>query len=563
MMNFARLIPFFAAVALTAQIQSMRGKFGQPPVVGQQQVPSGKASIEGTVVNQLTREPIKKASVTLNGMASLTAVTDASGHFGFKELAAGQYLLGAQSRDYPVSVSRVDLAARQTIKLSAEEQSTGVTLALVPAASIAGRVVDEEGSPLANCSVRGMQFQTAMLVARGSAATNEKGEYRIASLAGGKYYVQVQCRQTMQLPHAFIRRGENADVPLQVYPMLFYPGSPDTQGATRVTASPGAEVSGIDFRLNPVSGLSLRGRVAFPDGDLSQRQIQLMLESSLPSQRMFSRMGARVDPQTGEFRFQRVLPGSYQLTATTTGEGRPYYGQLAVEVGATQPEPVSLTLAATPALSGVVTLDADLKAPLESMHVMLNSEDGRQYGMPSNAQVQKDGTFLLTGFLPGRWRIYVNGGPGYIKSIALNEQRVSGFILDLAQGVAGPLRIVMSNSYGQVEGTVSDVGSETGQVWVLLWPSDAGMQNSGRERSAAAQTGGRFTSGGIVPGQYRACAMAVAEPWPVLQNARLLKAMESRCSEFEIAAEEHKTVQIPFLPAKDLQSLAEAAENDQ
>ncbi len=562
-MSAARLISFFAAMALTAQIHFDRRQGGQPVQPPTPQMPTGKASIEGTVINQLTREPIKKVSVMLNGMASLTAVTDASGHFAFKDLAAGQYMLAAaQSRDYPGSISRIDFAARQTIKLSADEQNTGVTLSLVPAASIAGRVVDEEGSPLANCGVLAMQFQTSVLVARGSTSTNEKGEYRMATLPAGKYYVQAQCRQSTQMPHAFIRRGEQADVPLQVYPMLLYPGTRETQGATRITAAPGTQVSGIDFRMSPVSGLSLRGRVVFPDGDLAARPIQLMLESSVPSQRVSSRMSARVDPQTGEFRFQRVLPGSYQLTAITMGEGHPYYGQLAVEVGATQPEPVSLTLAATPSLSGVITLDNDLKVPFESMRVMLNSVDGMQYGMPSNSQVQKDGTFLLTGFFPGRWRLFVNGGPGYIKSIALNEQRVSGPILDLPQGVAGPLKVVLSNSYAQLDGTLSDAPSETGPVWGLLWPVDAGMQNSGLERSARVD-GGHFATAGIVPGQYRACAIAVAEPWPVLQNPRMLKAMESRCTTLEIAAGEHKTIQIPFLPVKDLQSLADAAENDQ
>ena len=559
-MRTALLISFFALSALTAQIQFNRRQIGSPQ---QPQMPTGKASIEGTVVNQLTREPIKKASVTLNGMASLTAVTDASGHFAFKELAAGQYMLGAQSREFPVSRSRVDLAARQTVKLAAEEQMSGVTLSLIPAASIGGRVVDEEGSPLANCSVRGMQFDNLMLGAQGSTSTNEKGEYRLGSLAAGKYYVQVQCRQAMPFPHAFIRRGESTDVPLQVYPMLFYPGNADTQGATRVTASPGTEVSGIDFRMTPVSGLSLRGRVIFPDGDFSQRQIQLMLESSLSSQRMFSRNGARVDPQTGEFRFQRVLPGSYRLTAMTTGEGRPYYGQIAVEVGATQPEPVSLTLAAAPALSGVVLLDNDLKAPFESIHVMLNSADGSQYGMPSNSQVQKDGTFLLTGFLPGRWRLNVNGAPGFIKSISLNDQPVVGPVLDLPRGVAGPLKIVLSNSFAQLDGTVSDVAAEASPVWGLLWPSDAQMQRAGLARSFQVDAGRHFTMGGIAPGQYRACAIATGEPWLVLQNPRMLKAIESRCTAIEIAAGEHKAVQIPFLPVKDLQNLAEAAENDQ
>jgi len=59
-----------------------------------------QGSIEGTVTNSVTGEPIKKAMVTLGGVelsvgSPSTAMTDASGHFHFENVRPGDYKLFA------------------------------------------------------------------------------------------------------------------------------------------------------------------------------------------------------------------------------------------------------------------------------------------------------------------------------------------------------------------------------------------------------------------------------------------------------------------------------------
>jgi len=122
----------------------------QMPVA--QASPVGQASIEGSVVNELKREPIKKAQVMLNGATYRTAVTGAFGNFVFKQLPAGQYSLQATATDF--SGLRPGLGPpRLSITVSTDEHKADVVLSLVPGAAIAGRVVDEDGTPMANCSV--------------------------------------------------------------------------------------------------------------------------------------------------------------------------------------------------------------------------------------------------------------------------------------------------------------------------------------------------------------------------------------------------------------------------
>lgn len=69
-------------IALGAQILSTR-----PP-----DAPTGNGSIEGTVVNAMTQEPVRQAQVN-NSANAPQAVTDSTGRFAFRNLAPGTYML--------------------------------------------------------------------------------------------------------------------------------------------------------------------------------------------------------------------------------------------------------------------------------------------------------------------------------------------------------------------------------------------------------------------------------------------------------------------------------------
>jgi len=63
--------------------------------------PDDKCSVEGTVLNSATGEPVKKARVTLAPIAPRTdayaATTDASGHFLIDEVDTGRFTLTASA----------------------------------------------------------------------------------------------------------------------------------------------------------------------------------------------------------------------------------------------------------------------------------------------------------------------------------------------------------------------------------------------------------------------------------------------------------------------------------
>jgi hypothetical protein len=101
-----------------------------------------EGSIEGTVINGVTKEPVRKAQVTIVPGNVPEAITDANGHFIFRKLASGTYSLLAQHPEYPLMVSGMAAASPLSVTLGPQEKKSDLVMALIPGASISGRVMD-------------------------------------------------------------------------------------------------------------------------------------------------------------------------------------------------------------------------------------------------------------------------------------------------------------------------------------------------------------------------------------------------------------------------------------
>jgi len=98
---------------------------------------------------------VKKATVMLNGKVSLNAVTDASGHFAFRQLPAGQYEMEVRSERYHQCWGRFRSSQSLACHITcAEEREAGHWLVAHPGASVRGRIVDEDGNPMPRCNVK-------------------------------------------------------------------------------------------------------------------------------------------------------------------------------------------------------------------------------------------------------------------------------------------------------------------------------------------------------------------------------------------------------------------------
>lgn len=534
-------------VSVTAQVQFSPAQ--RPSLPPQEQ--TGKASVEGSVLDAITREPVKKASVMLNGRVGLSAVTDASGHFAFRQLPAGQYTIGVRSERYPQMQGPLDAGQPLAISLTDEEQKRDIGLTLTPGASVRGHILDEDGNPMPRCNVTAMQFRDMgtgrTLQQVGSSQSDDKGEYRTSNIPRGKYYVQARCSQTVPLPHAFVRRTSPMDVPTLTYAPLFYPSAADLAGAAKVEASPGADISGIDFQMVPARGVTVRGHV----GSAPDHNMQLTLAPRDPVGRELRTQWARVNAATGEFQIPNVLPGSYELVAIASTEGRSYFAKVSVEVGAAPLDPIELVLAAAPAISGSLSIEGDTtKTPMNNLRVMMNPIEGGRgmIGPPPPAEVQSDGTFIFNSVMPGHWRLFVNGVPGYVKSVMQGDREVSPWDLEIGSS-AVQLKVVVGTKFTQAELGLSAPAAGNEPISAILWSASG---DPGFQQRPISQTPSTIS---VPPGRYYACAFATAQPWMLMQNVALRKSLESRCETVDAPEGGSVRVQLPVIPAAELKQL--------
>jgi hypothetical protein len=519
--------------------------------------PNPEGSIEGTVINEVTREPIRKAQVVAGSTANVPpAVTDSNGRFAFRNLATGTYWLQAQHPEFPQAMSGLTASSPVTVDLAHDEQKRDVVISLAPGSSISGRILNEDRKPVTGCYAQALQFAPGQsgnrLYGPRGASSDDRGEYRIYGLTQGHYYVSVQCNATVPVAHPFVRRGSDVDVPQQRYATEFYPDSPDFSSAARMLVAAGADVRGIDFHLHATTTINVRGRLT-GDPEALSRNPRVELLPRDPSLSNLVRYAAASDAQTGVFRIQAVPAGAYTLVATAQDAGLVYQAKapLDIEVGAPQ-RLIELPLNPAAVISGSIEIESDAPAPLENLRVSLTPVDSDILGQSPNAKVDKDGTFSLSAVLAGRWRLDLAGLNGYVKSLSLGGQEVSPNAFDVLPGANGAMRIVVGTKMAQVEGTVS--GSQSNAAYdplVIMASEDADGTTQAQVRTMPIQNG-RFSFAALAPGHYRLYAVAAAAAGALQQNPRVLKAMETRGTRVELAAGGRATVQVEIISMEEL-----------
>jgi hypothetical protein len=248
---------------------------------------SGTAALSGVVVNDVTGQPLRRAVVTLSssdGAVRLTAVTDDTGTFTFRNLPDDRYTLGAAKPAY-VSVSHGSSRPGRPgspIALAPGQQRTGVVLRLPPGAILTGTVRNRAGEavPDARIQVLRQSFgydsgepSLSPVRTAGSPlgqATDNRGAYRIFGLPADDYFIVVtmgigvgrgsELRETTAAEVEWAARqmqspGSLGAAPLTPapepgrivdYAPVFYPGAPTQAGAAMVR-SRRRERGGVTF----------------------------------------------------------------------------------------------------------------------------------------------------------------------------------------------------------------------------------------------------------------------------------------------------------------------------
>ncbi len=214
---------------------------------------------------------------------------------------------------------------------------------------------------------------------------------------------------------------------------------------------------------------------------------------------------------------------------------------------------MELPLIPASVFSGLVEVEGGRQAP-ENVRIVLTPLDAGNAGPAPEAKMEKDGTFSISGMLPGRWRLELGGVTGYLKSLSVGGQEVSAAAFTIVPGAGGEMRIVMGTKMAQLEGSVDGIRpEEAGGAWIVLVPEDANTIAVGSLRNASADRAGRFHMSGLAPGRYRLYALASAAAWTALrQNPRVLQVIALRGKSVDLEAGGRATVQVSVMPVEEL-----------
>ena len=298
-----RLATILAALTLVAILLRAQGLASKP------------GSVEGTVVNFATGEPIRKASVRLDSQPApggrahnLKTQSDASGRFHFDSVEPGlYYAVGAQRDGYVDPQARYALPA--PFQVAEEQHVSGISVKLVPLAVLSGHVQDEDGTPIASAGVVVLRYSyesgRRRLVLAAQEQTNDLGEFEILNLAPGRYYLEVAPPRSRNIPTRtrWVR-------PEEAYPINFYPNVRQISEATPIDVAPDAHVGNLDFHLRKVPAYHIRGRVDGQTGGQPQTLDQLMVETPGTRSGGIYQMGLQAD---GSFDIPGVANGSYDV----------------------------------------------------------------------------------------------------------------------------------------------------------------------------------------------------------------------------------------------------------
>jgi hypothetical protein len=220
-------------------------------------------------------------------------------------------------------------------------------------------------------------------------------------------------------------------------------------------------------------------------------------------------------------------------------------GRRFVEIVNRDLEGVDLTFEPPAEISGVMKTAGAVGIVLASQRVDLQPVEP---GPPQfTGQVAADGTFTIRNILPDLYKIRINSpGNAYPTSVKLGDRELPGRQIDLREGRAGALTIVVSRESGRIDGTVmGDDGAPAAQVNVTLVPDQSKLDWSDRFRNVLTDLQGRFSFTYVIPEHYQVFAWKDA-PRGAPQDPAFRKPFEK--SGVAVDVEVNKTLNLQLKP---------------
>jgi hypothetical protein len=564
-----RLICAFAAAFSARAFQAPAAPVAVP----------AKGAIEGQVVNGRTGAPLKRAMVRVTGSVPqapgvanaaqggrggppvrpviVNKETDEQGRFAIANLEPGKYRVTAErqgflrqswgARKYSGGSTQVLVGDGQTVKQ--------IDFRLMPQGVITGKVLDEDGEPMAGVQVRAQRtfLRNGLRVSStiANATTSDIGEYRLPELKPGRYSVMAAPRSRPDGMGMGPGGGPSSMEPLpanpeMVYAATYYPSTPDAATAVPVDVGEGGEVPQVDIRLVKTRVFRVRGKVVgMPEGAGRRGGGGGMTPVTL-TPRGGSRGGegmlmGQARGAEGVFEIRNVPPGQYTAHTQAQAAGAQYVAIASVDVIGSHADGVVLRMATGGDVQGSVKV-VDGTPAVTNLQVSLRPVGFG--GQAPRVRVAEDLKFTLKSVPPVNYAVSVSGYPDtcYVKSIQYGGADVPPEGVAMTSG--GVIEVVLSAAAGTVDVIVTAGDNKAGSgAQVAL------MKDGALESVRTADESGMLSLKGLKPGSYRVVAWEDVDP-ELLWDPDYVKRFENEGKSVKVEASGHEAIQLKAIPAQ-------------
>jgi hypothetical protein len=502
--------------------------------------------IEGTVINIQNSRTIPRATVTLlhlKGTGSKSQRADGRGHFLFSNVEPGIYRLMADRAGFFSDDRKREY--QPIFEVAAGEHVKDIPVRLIPSALVSGKVRDEYNDPVQDAEIRVLAVQTRLgqqyLRVAGKAMTDDRGEYRIAGLHPGKYYLVVEDKSKplatltsiIESVNALSKMKDEKGRPLRVdmpgvpdppytYAPLFYPDTTDFRQAQSLKLNPGDEMA-ADFLLISAPVVSIRGKVV--NGMTGQTANSATVAAFWTNYVEGGGIPALI-VVGGSFEVRGIAPGTYTLRATFKEDQRVFYGEQTIEIGDRGAQNVQITALPDFVATGHVRLEGltekPRKASIEFVGEGLMPRVRTSTAPPDlvfEAQLRPD----------RRYHAMVRNLPQdyYLKSVTISQHELAPDNV-VVNGLRGDLEFILSPAGGHIEGVLTNSRNEPTRGSILLIPDVPEPGPPDLFRRTSADSKGNFMFRGVAPGSYRMLAVENFSLEDEINDPDFLRAIANR-----------------------------------
>lgn len=562
----------------------------QPPAERPQRdarptVPAGTASIAGRIVATDTGRPLKRARVVVAGGASgdavrpYTATTDDQGRYKVSALPSGTYSITATKTGFVDAAfgQRRALGSGTPIELSDGQQLSSVDLKLARGGVVTGRVLDEDGEPIARAVVTVLRQQYVrgekQLAPAGSDQSDDRGQFRVFGLPPGDYYVSAAAGAVERILRQLVDPGGAAiDQPESTgYAATYFPGVTSAGEATRVKLAAAQELSGLDFQIQVVPLATVKGIVV---GGATSVMLVPQDGGAMGGGRggggggrgaiagLLGGQGLRTATRPdGTFSITNVTPGKYTIVARTDAFGSP---RTAVQPLTVVGEEVTVALTPAPGvqLNGAITLESSTAAapkgfagfrvnplPLDSAVAMPR--------MARPADVEENGQFTITDVLAGRYSLRATGPRGWMmKAIFMDGRDVTDQAIEIRSENVSGLNVIFTDRIASFGGAIRDSrGAPMAGLTIVVFPADDKLwtPQSRHILTARTDTAGAYSFAALPEGDYLVIAADDVEPGEWFDPA-FLEHRKGDATKLKLGEGEKKTLDLKAPASTDLAS---------